>query len=403
MKVEERFLRYAAIDTRSDEESSSQPSTAKQLCLLQILRDELRGLGLEAELDPYGYVTSSLPANADGVTPIGFLAHVDTSPDASGSNVKPQIISNYDGRPILLAGSGEYLSPEEFPELKGYIGQRLITTDGTTLLGADDKAGIAEIMTAVEYLVTHPEVRHGKICIAFTPDEEIGRGTVKFDVARFGAKYAYTVDGGPLGELEYENFNAASAKIKCRGRNVHPGTAKGKMVNSMRVAMELDAQIPSDQRPEMTEGYQGFFHLTDIRGNVDETTLEYIIRDHDKVKFETKKELLVDICRKAEEKYGEGSVQLEIRHQYSNMREMVEPHLEIVEIARKAMEEAGVEPKVQPIRGGTDGANLSYMGLPCPNIFTGGHNYHGRFEYIPVESMEKAVAIILNIIAKFAD
>lgn len=402
MEILEKFLRYVSYDTQSDENSVSQPSTARQLDLLRLLREELEGLGLEATLDENGYVTSRIPANIDGVTPIGFIAHVDTSPDAPGGGVKPQIIRDYNGGKIALAGSGGQLDPAEFSELSDYRGQTIITGDGTTLLGADDKAGIAEIMTAAEYLVTHPEIRHGEVCIAFTPDEEIGRGVARFDVARFGATYAYTVDGGALGELEYENFNASSANVVIRGRNVHPGTAKGKMINSMRVAMEIDAMLPAFQRPESTEGYEGFFHLTDIKGDVELTQMKFIIRDHDAVKFAEKEETLRSICRKANEKYGLGTATLKLTHQYSNMKERVTPHMQIVEIAREAMEKAGVKPKIQPVRGGTDGANLSFMGLPCPNIFTGGHNFHGRFEYIPLESMQKAVEVILNIIVKFA-
>lgn len=403
MEILDNFLRYVGYDTQSDEASALQPSTGKQLSLLQLLRDELNRMGIEAHLDEYGYVMARIPANVDGVPAIGFLAHVDTSPDAPGGNIKPQTIRNYDGGKILLEGSGEYLDPSVFPELLEYVGQTLVTTDGTTLLGADDKAGVAEIMSAAEYLVSHPDFRHGDVCIAFTPDEEIGRGVVKFDVKKFGATFAYTVDGGALGELEFENFNASSADVAVNGRNVHPGTAKGRMINSMRVAMEIDSKLPASQRPETTGGYEGFFHLTDIRGDVDRTVMHYIIRDHDAALFAEKEALLRDICRQADEKYGRGTVSLKIKHQYSNMREKIEPHREIVEIARRAMEDAGVRPRVQPVRGGTDGANLSFMGLPCPNIFTGGHNFHGRFEFIPVESMRKAVEVILNIIAKFAD
>lgn len=403
MEIIEKFLRYVSFDTQSDENSPSQPSTGKQLVFLKSLCDELRQMGAEASLDEYGYVMARIPANVGNVPAIGFIAHVDTSPDAAGRDVKPQVIRHYDGGRILLEGSGDCLDPSDFPELGDYVDQTIITTDGTTLLGADDKAGVAEIMAAAEHLMAHPEIRHGDICIAFTPDEEIGRGVAKFDVRRFGATYAYTLDGGALGELEFENFNASSADVTIRGRNVHPGTAKGRMINSMRVAMELDAMIPASQRPETTDGYEGFFHLTDVRGDVEKTLLRYIVRDHDEARFAAKQELLETICRKVNEKYGDGTATLTVKHQYSNMKRMVEPHGKIIEIAKRAMEDAGVEPKVQPIRGGTDGANLSFMGLPCPNIFTGGHNFHGRFEFIPLESMEKAVEVILNIIAKFAD
>ena len=402
-KITDKFLRYVGVDTMSCEESESQPSSAKQLKLLEMLRDELRTMGIEANLDEYGYVMAKIPANVEGIPAVGFIAHVDTSPDASGADIKPQIIPDYDGSDILLKGSGAYLKPSDFPEMLDYKGQTLITTDGTTLLGADDKAGVAEIMCAAEYIMEHPEFKHGDICIGFTPDEEIGRGVVKFDVKKFGAQYAYTMDGGAIGELEFENFNAAAAVIKIQGRNIHPGYAKGKMVNSMRIAMELNSLLPQEQKPEYTSGYEGFFHLIGIEGSVEQTTLSYIIREHDIEKHQAQKKLLADCCEFLNRKYGEGRVNLEIKHQYFNMRKEVEPHMHIVEIAKKAMEMEDISPKVQPIRGGTDGANLSYMGLPCPNIFAGGHNFHGKLEFVPVESMEKAYKVILHIISLFAE
>ena len=402
-KITDKFLRYVGVDTMSCDESESQPSSAKQLKLLEMLRDELRAMGIEANLDEYGYVMAKIPANVEGIPAVGFIAHVDTSPDASGADIKPQIIPDYDGSDILLKGSGAYLKPADFPEMLDYKGQTLITTDGTTLLGADDKAGVAEIMCAAEYIMKHPEFKHGDICIGFTPDEEIGRGVVKFDVKKFGAQYAYTMDGGAIGELEFENFNAAAAVIKIQGRNIHPGYAKGKMVNSMRIAMELNSLLPQEQKPEYTSGYEGFFHLIGIEGSVEQTTVSYIIREHDIEKHEAQKKLLTDCCEFLNRKYGEGRVNLEIKHQYFNMRKEVEPHMHIVEIAKNAMEMEDICPKVQPIRGGTDGANLSYMGLPCPNIFAGGHNFHGKLEFVPVESMEKAYKVILNIISLFAE
>lgn len=402
-KITDKFLRYVGVDTMSCDESESQPSSAKQLKLLEMLRDELRAMGIEANLDEYGYVMAKIPANVEGIPAVGFIAHVDTSPDASGADIKPQIIPDYDGSNILLKGSGAYLKPADFPEMLDYKGQTLITTDGTTLLGADDKAGVAEIMCAAEYIMEHPEFMHGDICIGFTPDEEIGRGVVKFDVKKFGAQYAYTMDGGAIGELEFENFNAAAAVIKIQGRNIHPGYAKGKMVNSMRIAMELNSLLPQEQKPEYTSGYEGFFHLIGIEGSVEQTTVSYIIREHDIEKHEAQKKLLTDCCEFLNRKYGEGRVNLEIKHQYFNMRKEVEPHMHIVEIAKKAMEMEDICPKVQPIRGGTDGANLSYMGLPCPNIFAGGHNFHGKLEFVPVESMEKAYKVILHIISLFAE
>ena len=404
-KITDKFLRYIAIDTQSDPESESQPSSAKQLDLLKLLRDELSGMGIDATLDEYGYVMASIPSNCgDDIPAIGFIAHADTSPDASGAGIKPQIIENYDGGDIMLRGvPGLALKTSDFPELAEYKGQTIITTDGTTLLGADDKAGIAEIMCMAEYVMEHPEFRHGPIKIGFTPDEEIGRGVVKFDVARFGAKYAYTMDGGKIGELEYENFNAASATIHIQGRNIHPGYAKGKMLNAILVGMELNSLLPAEQRPEYTDGYEGFFHITDFRGTVEEASFSYIIRDHDIDLYEKRKKTMQDCVAFINSKYGEGVATVEIRHQYYNMRKEVEPHYHIIEKAVKAMEMEGITPIIRPIRGGTDGANLSFMGLPCPNIFAGGHNFHGKLEFVPVESMEKAVKVILNIISQFAE
>lgn len=404
-KILDRFLRYVAIDTQSDENSESQPSAAKELDLLKLLCKELNDMGVEATLDEYGYVMGTLPSNIDKKVPaIGFIAHVDTSPDASGANVKPQIIENYDGSEIALKGvPGLYLKPSEFPELLAHKGETIITTDGTTLLGADDKAGVAEIMNAVQYMVEHPEFKHGDIKIGFTPDEEIGRGVVKFDVKRFGADYAYTMDGGEIGELEFENFNAASAKIHIQGRNVHPGYAKDKMKNAILIGMEFNDLLPIGQRPELTEGYDGFFHIISFKGSVEEADFGYIIRDHDRKKFEEKKELIAQCAHFINVKYGEGTATLEVKDQYYNMREQVEPYYFIVETAVKAMEMAGVKPKIQPIRGGTDGANLSFKGLPCPNIFAGGMNFHGKMEFAPLENIEKASEVVLNIIKLYAE
>lgn len=404
-KLIERFLRYVAVNTQSDENSDTQPSASKELNLLGMLRDELNAMGVEATLDEWGYVMASIPSNVgDDVPAIGFIAHVDTSPDASGADIKPQIIEDYDGGDISLKGvPGLALKVSDFPELADYKGQTIITTDGTTLLGADDKAGVAEIMHAVQYIVEHPEFKHGKICIGFTPDEEIGRGVVKFDVSRFGAQYAYTMDGGALGELEYENFNAASATVKIQGCNIHPGYAKGKMKNAILIGMELNSLLPVEQRPEYTTGYEGFFHLISFNGTVEQATFSYIIRDHDLALYEKRKAIIQDCVDFINAKYGEGTASVEVKHQYYNMRKMVEPHYEIVEKAVRAMEMEGVKPKIQPIRGGTDGANLSFMGLPCPNIFAGGHNFHGKLEYVPLESMEKASKVILNIISLFVE
>ena len=400
----DRFLRYVAVDTQSCEESESQPSTAKQLDLLKMLRDELEAMGVEAVLDEYGYVMATIPSNAGTDIPkVGFIAHVDTAPDAPGDGVKPQIIPAYDGSAIALEGvPGLYLDPSEFPELLQHKGETLITTDGTTLLGADDKAGVAEIMDAVQYIVSHPDFKHGELKIGFTPDEEIGRGVAKFDVARFGADYAYTMDGGDAGELEFENFNAASATVHIQGRNVHPGYAKGKMKNAIRIGMELNSLLPEDQKPECTEGYEGFFHIIGFNGTVEEATFSYIIRDHSMELYEQKKQVMQQCVDAINARYGEGTATVTIKHQYYNMRKQVEPHYHIVEKAVKAMEMEGIVPKVQPIRGGTDGANLSFMGLPCPNIFAGGLNFHGKMEFVPLENMQKASRVILNIISLFA-
>ncbi|QUH27040.1 peptidase T [Serpentinicella alkaliphila] len=399
--VVERFIRYVKFDTKSDPESQSCPSTNNQLNLGKELVNELKRLGLsDVSMDTNGYVMATLPSNIEKACPtIGFIAHMDTSPDISGENVKPQFIESYNGGDIELNKEKNIiLSPSDFPDLKNYIGDTLITTDGTTLLGADNKAGIAEIITAMEYLIMKPEIKHGTVKIAFTPDEEIGRGADLFDVKKFNADFAYTIDGGPIGELEYENFNAAGAKIIIKGRNVHPGSSKNKMKNSISIAMELANMLPQNEKPEHTENYEGFFHLNDFNGNVEETTLKYIIRDHNKYLFEKKKSIITEAVSFLNKKYGEGTIHLVLKDQYYNMKEKIEPVFEIVELAKKAMEEVGVEPMITPVRGGTDGARLSYMGLPCPNIFTGGHNFHGKFEFIPISSMSKAVEVILKII-----
>ena len=403
-KILDRFLRYIAIDTQADPNSETQPSAAKELNLSRLLCDELTAMGVQAELDEYGYVMATIPSNCGKDVPaIGFIAHVDTAPDAAGACTNPQIIENYDGSDIPLKGvEGLALKVSDFPEMLAYKGQTLITTDGTTLLGADDKAGIVEIMDAVQYIVNHPEFKHGEIKIGFTPDEEIGRGVVKFDVAKFGAKYAYTMDGGAIGELEYENFNAAGATVKIQGRNIHPGYAKGKMLNAILIGMELNALLPVEQRPEYTTGYEGFYHIIGFNGTVEEATFSYIIRDHDMGLYEDKKAYMRKCVDFINEKYGEGVATVEIKHQYYNMRKEVEPHYHIVEKAKKAMEMEGIVPNIKPIRGGTDGANLSFMGLPCPNIFAGGHNFHGKMEFVPLESMEKASKVILNIISLYA-
>ena len=399
-QVIERFLRYVKEFTTSDHESKTFPSTARQLPFADQLADELRAIGLtDVNRDENGYVMATLSSNLDRPVPvIGFISHMDTSPDYSGENVNPQLISNYQGQDLVLnTVSNTVLSPADFPELLKYIGQDLITTDGNTLLGADDKAGLAEIATAMDYLIHHPEIKHGKIRICFTPDEEVGQGTRYFDVANFGADFAYTLDGGEIGELEYENFNAAGAKITVKGRSVHPGYAKNTMINSMLVATQIVQLLPPEQRPEHTTGYEGFFHLTSFEGDVSETKLEYIIRDHDLSKFEARKKLMKEVCSLINLRYGNGTVSLEMKDQYFNMRQKVEPVKYIVDLAEQAMKDVGVAPKIKAIRGGTDGAQLSWKGLPCPNIFAGGHNFHGPYEFIPVLSMQKAVEVIVRI------
>lgn len=397
MTVTERFLDFVKYDTQSDELTDMTPSSPGQMEFAGYLKTVLEGMGLQdVDLDDNGYLMATLPANTDRQIPtIGFIAHMDTSPDMSGKHVKPRIVKDYDGGVIKL--NEEYnLDPAEFPELKNYVGQDIIVTDGTTLLGADDKAGIAEILTAVAWLQQHPEVKHGKIRVGFNPDEEIGLGAHKFDVQKFGCDFAYTMDGGAVGELEFENFNAAQAKVTIKGRNVHPGYAKHKMVNSIRVAGNFIQMLPRWETPEHTEGYEGFYHLVGIEGNVEQTTLTYIIRDHDRNRFESRKREIEHLVRKTNTEYP-GCCTVEIKDQYYNMREKIEPVMHIIDYVKEAMLEAGVTPKVQPIRGGTDGAQLSFKGLPCPNIFAGGENFHGRFEYVPIQSMEKAVAVIVNI------
>ena len=405
MTLKERFLKYVAINTRSDENSESFPSTAVQWDLLNALVEEMKLLGLEdVTIDKYGYAMGTIPATKgkENAPVIGFLAHVDTAPDMSGENVRPHIIESYDGEDIVLNNTLT-MKVADFPELKRFIGHTLIHTDGTTLLGADDKAGVAEIMAAAEYLMAHPEVEHGKIRIGFTPDEEIGRGVDFFDVKAFGADFAYTMDGGYEGELEYENFNAASAKIAIQGRNVHPGYAKSKMINAIEVACELNSLVPAVERPQFTEGYEGFYHCVGFNGTVENATISYIIRDHDADLFEKKKVWMHNIVGILNNKYGEGVLTLTLKDQYYNMRKMVEPHPQVIENALKAMHDADVEPIVRPIRGGTDGARLSFMGLPCPNIFAGGMNFHGKFEYCSLNSMEKAVKVIINIAKRWAE
>ncbi|WP_026679012.1 peptidase T [Fictibacillus gelatini] len=403
-EIIERFTSYVKVDTQSDESSSTCPSTPGQLELARMLVEELKSIGMEeVTMDENGYVMATLPSTTEKEVPtIGFLAHVDTATDFTGKNVNPQIVENYDGKDIILNKSlNVVLSPKDFPDLEKYIGHTLITTDGTTLLGADNKAGIAEIMTAMAYLIQHPEIKHGKVRIAFTPDEEIGRGPHKFDVNAFNAKFAYTVDGGPLGELEYESFNAAAAKITIRGKNIHPGSAKGKMVNSAKIAMELNNRLPQEEAPETTEGYEGFYHLISINGDVEETKLHYIIRDFDKEEFQARKANLEAIVNELRKTYGEENILLEMNDQYYNMKEKIEPVKEIVDIAYEAMESLGIQPNIKPIRGGTDGSQLSYMGLPTPNIFTGGENYHGKYEFISVDNMIKATNVIIEIIKRF--
>ena len=400
MDLIERFLNYVSFDTQSSETGTTTPSTQKQLVFAEYLKKELNSLDFDdVYLDNNGYLYATLPANTDKKTPtVGFISHYDTSPDCSGANIKPRIVKNYDGKDITLCEQdGIKLSPAVFPELLAHKGEDLIVTDGHTLLGADDKAGIAEIVQAMIYLKEHPEIKHGDIRIAFNPDEEIGLGAHLFDVKRFGCDWAYTMDGGEVGEIEYENFNAASAKLQIKGVSVHPGYAKNKMVNAARIAAELVSQIPADQTPETTQDYEGFYHLTGMEGNVERATVSYIIRDHDRKKFEARKEFISKLAATLNEKYGAGTVTAEINDQYYNMREKIEPVLHIIDIVIKAMEETGVSPKVRAIRGGTDGAQLSFKGLPCPNIFAGGINFHGPYEFVPVQSMEKAMRVIVKI------
>lgn len=399
MTLIERFLNYVKFDTQSNEETGVTPSTPGQMVFARFLKEEVEKMGLEEiVLDEEGYLYATLPANTEAKLPtVGFIAHMDTAPDMSGKGVNPRIVKNYQGGAIVLNEKENIvMSPEEFPEMMNYLGQDLIVTDGTTLLGADDKAGIAEILDAVRYLQEHPEIKHGKIRIGFNPDEEIGLGAHKFNVELFGCDYAYTMDGGAVGELEYENFNAAGAKVIIKGRNVHPGTAKGKMVNSILVAREFISLLPPTETPAHTEGYEGFYHIVAFNGSVEQTTLQYIIRDHDRAKFEERKKVMTEAVAKLNEKYP-GTATLEMNDQYYNMREKIEPVIHIIETAEKAMREAGVEPKVQPIRGGTDGAQLSFKGLPCPNIFAGGENMHGRYEFVSVQAMEKARDVVVNI------
>ena len=399
MTITNRFIRYTAFDTQSDEHARSMPSTPGQMRFAESLTEELKALGLhDVSLDENGYVMATLPANTSrtDVPVIGFIAHMDTSPDMSGRDVKPRIVAYAGGDIVLNESLGVVLSPDVFPELNHYVGQELIVTDGTTLLGADDKAGVAAIVSAMEYLLTHPEVEHGTVRIAFTPDEEIGRGADRFDVARFGCFGAYTVDGGEIGELEYENFNAAQAVVTLRGRNIHPGSAKGRMINASLVAMQLNEMLPPAERPETTEGREGFFHLTEMAGSVEEAQLTYIIRDHDRALFEKKKETLREAVRRINETYPECCT-LDMHDQYYNMREVIDRRPELIQWARQAMEAAGVTPIERPIRGGTDGARLSFMGLPCPNLFAGGMNFHGRYEYLPVPSLQKSMETIIHL------
>jgi len=399
--VKDRFLSYAKINTKSDMESTSHPSTAVQFDLARKLEQELHDLGMQdISLDENCYLMATLPANTDKPIPvIGFIAHLDTSPEISGENVKPQIIKNYDGGAIVLnTALNVCMTPKEFPELSKYVGQELITTDGTTLLGADDKAGVAVIMSAMETLITHPEIKHGKIRVAFTPDEETGHGADYFDVKKFGAEFAYTLDGGELGELEYETFNAAAATITINGRSVHPGSAKNRMINALQVGMELNSMLPANERPEYTEGREGFIHLVQFSGGIETTTMYYIIRDHDRALMEKRKEYLLDAAAYLNKRYGEGCIVINMIDQYYNMREKIEPVFHIVETASQAMLELGIQPIIVPVRGGTDGSRLSFMGLPCPNLFTGGFNFHGKYETMPTRSLERAVDVVLKII-----
>ena len=405
MNITERFFKYVSFTTTSDENTNMTPSTPGQILLANYLVDELKTLGLkEVDIDENGYVMATLPANTDKAIPtIGFISHMDTSPDMSGRHVKARIVTNYDGNDIILNDEKEIVfETTKYPEILQYKGQDIIVTDGTTLLGADDKAGIAEIISAIEYLIAHPEIKHGKIRLGFTPDEEIGHGADHFDVAKFNADWAYTIDGGEIGELEYENFNAASAKVYFKGLNVHPGYAYHKMVNSMRIAQEFVGMLPRWETPEHTQDYEGFYHLLNVDGSVEKSTLSYIIRDHDRDRFERRKKEMQHLVNKINAEFGEGTSTLEIRDQYYNMREKIEPVMHVVDLAFEAMEAVGVKPNVKPIRGGTDGSRLSYMGLPCPNIFAGGHNFHGRFEYVPVQSMEKAMMVVVKIVELLA-
>lgn len=400
MTITERFLKYVSFDTQSSEDATTCPSTEKQLRLAEYLRDELTALGLtEVELDAHGYLYATLPANTDKPVPtIGFIAHMDTSPDASGKDVRPRIVKAYDGGDIILdAEAGIVTSPRKFPELKDHVGEDIIVTDGHTLLGADDKAGIAEIVQAMAYLLEHPEIEHGKIRVGFNPDEEIGMGAHLFDVEKFGCEWAYTMDGGELGEIEFENFNAASAKIEIAGVSVHPGYAKDKMINAALVAADLITVMPETETPATTEGYEGFFHLTGVQGGVERATVSYIIRDHDRTLFEQRKQYITDIVSAMNQRYGKGTLTLTLNDQYYNMREKIEPCMHVIDIVKQAIQEAGVEPQVRAIRGGTDGAQLSFKGLPCPNIFAGGLNFHGPHEFLPIPNMEKAMQTVVNI------
>lgn len=400
MNISDRFLKYVSFCTTSDEETNLTPSTPGQVEFAQFLKKELEELGLqEVELDNNGYIMATLPANTEGKPVIGFIAHMDTAPDASGKNIQPRIVKNYDGQDIVLNEKENIvLETAKYPEILRYKGQDIIVTNGKTLLGADDKAGIAEIVSACEYLLAHPEIQHGKIRIGFTPDEEIGQGADHFDVKKFGCDWAYTMDGGAIGELEFENFNAAACKIKIHGTNVHPGYGYHKMVNSMRIAYQLAVMLPRWETPEHTQEYEGFYHLIGMNGTVEETSLNYIIRDHDRARFESRKREMEHLVRKVNREYGEGTAEIELRDQYYNMREKVEPVMNIVELVKASMKEIGIKPKVQPIRGGTDGARLSFEGLPCPNIFAGGENFHSRFEYLPIPSLEKASELIVTIL-----
>lgn len=402
MDITERFLSYVAFDTQSSEESTTTPSTHKQFALATHLVDELKGLGLtEVEMDSMGYVYATLPANTDEPVPtIGFIAHMDTSPDASGADIKPHIVKAYDGKDLVLdAEAGIVTDVKTFPELLDHVGEDIIVTDGHTLLGADDKAGIAEIVSAMEYLLAHPEIKHGKVRVGFNPDEEIGLGAHHFDVKKFDCDWAYTMDGGELGEIEFENFNAAGAKIEINGVSVHPGYAKGKMVNAALVAADFIHRMPATETPATTEGYEGFFHLTGIEGSVEKATVSYIIRDHDRARFETRKQMVASLVEGMNRQYGEGTLVLTLKDQYYNMREKIEPVMHVIDIIKEAMEQAGIEPQVRAIRGGTDGAQLSFMGLPCPNIFAGGLNFHGPHEFLPIPNLQKACEVVVNIVS----